>query len=349
MKLESFDSVLASIKKNKDREFNLLLGNGFSMAYDPKIFSYNALHDFVSKAGDSDLSKVMGVIDSKNFEEIMRYLDKFLALMEAFDDKSDLRSRVSSSMAKLKEGLLDAVQSLHPEHVFAVPEEQHEHCAKFLKRFLDTNGRVFSTNYDLLLYWVLMRCNEIEHCDGFGRELENPDEVMEGEDQVWSELRWGKNREEQNVFYLHGALPFFDTGVEIEKEEYDNGNYLLENISDRMEHGEYPVFVTAGDGRQKLEHIMHNRYLSFCYEKLCGITGSLVTFGFNFGSYDEHIIEAINKAAKHGKKTPPRLWSIYIGVYSDADKAHIEKIADKFMCKVNLYDAKSVDVWGLRA
>lgn len=346
--MESFKGVIASIQKNKDREFNLLLGNGFSMAYDPKIFSYNALHDFISNEGDSDLSKVMGVIESKNFEEIMRYLDKFLALAEAFGDKSDLKKRVRLSMSKLKKGLLDAVQSLHPEHVFAVPEEQHKNCANFLNHFLKTNGKIFSANYDLLLYWVLMRANEIKHCDGFGRDLLNPEEVNLGEDQQWSELRWGKNREEQNVFYLHGALPFFDTGVEIEKEEYGDNKFLLENVSARMERGEYPVFVTAGDGRQKLEHIMHNRYLSFCYEKLCGITGSLVTFGFNFGSYDEHFIEAINKAAKHGKKTPDRLWSIYIGVYSDADKAHIEKISDKFMCKVHIYDAKSVDVWGPR-
>jgi len=230
MKLESFDNVLASIKKNKDREFNLLLGNGFSMAYDPKIFSYNALHDFISKAGDPDLSKVMGVIDSKNFEEIMRCLDRFLALMEAFGDKSDLKKRIRSSMTKLKKGLLDAVQSLHPEHVFALPEEQHESCSRFLKCFLNTHGNIFSTNYDLLLYWVLMRSKEIKHCDGFGRDLENPEEVNLGEDQIWSELRWGKNREEQNVFYLHGALPFFDTGVEIEKEEYDTKKYLLENI-----------------------------------------------------------------------------------------------------------------------
>lgn len=181
MKLESFDGVLASIKKNKDREFNLLLGNGFSMAYDPKTFCYNGLHDFISKAGDPDLLRVMGVIDSKNFEEIMRYLDRFLALMEAFGDKSALKKRIESSMTKLKEGLLGAVQSLHPEHVFTVPEKQYESCSKFLKCFLDTKGKIFSTNYDLLLYWVLVHRNEIEHCDGFGRDLENPEEVRVGE------------------------------------------------------------------------------------------------------------------------------------------------------------------------
>ncbi len=55
MKLESFDDVLSSIGKNHDREFHLLLGNGFSMAYDPTIFSYNALHGFIEKLDDDEL------------------------------------------------------------------------------------------------------------------------------------------------------------------------------------------------------------------------------------------------------------------------------------------------------
>jgi hypothetical protein len=76
------------------------------------------------------------------------------------------------------------------------------------------------------------------------------------------------------------------------------------------------------------------------------MTGSLVTFGFNFGEYDNHVIDAINIAAKHGKKSFSKLWSIYIGVYSDADRKHIEKIADRFKCKVHIYNANTASVWG---
>ncbi|MEQ8927249.1 MAG: hypothetical protein RLO81_15620 [Fulvivirga sp.] len=72
-----------------------------------------------------------------------------------------------------------------------------------------------------------------------------------------------------------------------------------------------------------------------------------MTFGFNFGEYDEHIIEAINRAAKDGRKVPNKLWSIYIGVYSDEDLKHIEEISHKFKCKVHIYDAKSVNVWNV--
>ena len=342
MTLETFQDVLASIQKNRTRRFHLLLGNGFSMAFDSDIFSYNALHDYIQNSRDPDLKTILGVIETKNFEVIMQQLDTCAALVDAFAGDRALRQRIEDASANLKKSLLSAVQKLHPEHVFRVPQSQSKACAAFLKIFLDTRGHLYSTNYDLLLYWVLMRNSVEGHVDGFGRELENPDDPPE--DYIWSDLMWGKYRDDQNVFYLHGALPFFDDGVAVIKEVYDEYNYLLDKIRVRMESSEYPIFVTAGNGRQKLTHIMHNRYLAHSYESLCTVEGSLVTFGFNFGDYDEHIIDAINRAAR---QTPPeKLWSVYIGVYSDDDRQHIEQIKDKFKCKVHIYDTKTAQLWG---
>lgn len=344
MKLDTFDDVQASIHKNRARPFSLLLGNGFSMAYDPSIFSYNALYDFVTAINDPDLTTILGVVETRNFEIIMRHLDTFDALIGAMGNYPKLRDRIQLASSNLKNGLLDAVRALHPEHVFTISEDQSVACSNFLKLFLDTGGNIYSTNYDLLLYWVLMRNAVVDHVDGCGRELENADDHPADDEQVWSDLLWGKHRDDQNVFYLHGALQFFDDGVNIVKETYDSYHYLLENIHSRMEQGEYPVFVAAGDGRQKLAHIMHNRYLTHCYERLCQASGTLVSFGFNFGPYDEHIIEAINRAAR--QPLDRRLWSIYIGTYSDADRDHIRSISHKFRPKVRIYDARTVPVWG---
>lgn len=344
MKLETFDDVVASIAKNPKRPFHLLLGNGFSIAYDSAIFSYSALYDFIEKLDDQDLSKVLGVIETKNFEILMQYLDQFSALIDVFGGSTDVKERVDAAGSKLRTSLLNAVKTMHPEHVFKISEQQREACAHFLMAFLNTGGKVYSTNYDLLLYWVLMRSSIDGHIDGCGRELLNPDEVEKGEEQDWSELLWGKNREDQNVFYVHGALQFFDNGISVIKEEYDAYNYLLQKITARMDKGQYPIFVTAGNGRQKLAHIMHNQYLTHCFNSLCEADGSLVTFGFNFGAQDEHIIDAINKAAR--RNPSDKLWSVYIGVYSQDDQKHIAQIADKFRCKVRIYDAKTVKPWG---
>lgn len=343
--MKTYKEVIDHLDKRK-RAHHLLMGNGFSMAYDSEIFSYNALNKFIEDSNDELLNKLFGVVNNKNFELVMRQLENFCDLVDVFGYDPKLKVDVQLAITKLKKSLLDAVKSLHPEQVFNVPEEKSKACARFLSRYLNNGNKVFTTNYDLLMYWVLMRNHAQlpKHVDGFGREVENYEPFMKSEDIEYSELRWGKNKSEQNVYYLHGALPLFDTGIDVVKEEYTTSAYLLENIEKRIGCGEYPVFVTAGNGNEKLTHIMHNQYLTDCYENLCRVGGSLVTFGFNFGEYDDHIIDAINIAGK--QDINDKLWSIYIGVYSDADEQHINRIKSKFNVKVNMFDAKTAPVWG---
>lgn len=347
-KLITYEDVIKSLDKKK-RNKHLLFGNGFSMAYDREIFSYNALSNFIETTGDPLIKGLFQKLNTKNFELIMQQLDNFCEIAEIFSDDKALVPKIKAASENLKNSLIDAVKQLHPEHVFNVSEEKSQSCIKFLEEYLGKDGLIFSTNYDLLLYWVLMRNNAKNAIDGFGRDLETD---LDGEDFIdptdleYSELRWGKHKGGQTIHYLHGTLPIFDTGVNIVKVEYDNEHYLLQNVKDRIAKKEYPIFVTAGNGTEKLTHIMHNKYLSFCFDRLCNIEGSLVTFGFNFGDYDTHIIDAINIAAKMGKKTQNKLWSIYIGVYSDDALEHIMKIKGKFKCKITPYNARTVNIWG---
>jgi len=100
------------------------------------------------------------------------------------------------------------------------------------------------------------------------------------EEAGYSELRWGKNSASQTIHYVHGALQIFDTGTEIVKEQYDSENFIMENIGARLNRGEYPIFVTAGDGTEKLTQIRHNPYLDFCYGKLSEIEVLCCLWGF---------------------------------------------------------------------
>lgn len=345
-KLQSYDEVITYLNQKK-RKKHLLFGNGFSMAYDNAIFSYNALSKFIEDTGEPIIKDLFNRLNTKNFELIMQQLDNFCEIADVFTNDKSLVTKIKAVSEKLKNSLIDAVQKLHPEHVFKVPEEKSQSCLRFLQEYISKEGFIFSTNYDLLPYWVLMRNNAKNAIDGFGRILET--DLDEGfippEEWEYSELRWGKYKDEQNIYYVHGALPIFDTGTTIEKVQYDTQHYLLQNISERIDRKEYPIFVTAGDGKEKLTHIMHNKYLSFCYDQLCNIDGSLVTFGFNFGDYDTHIIDAVNQAAKNGRASKQKLRSIYIGVFSDNDLKHIQSIKGKFKCKVNLYNARTANIW----
>lgn len=344
-KLQSYQDVLEYLRK-ADRRKHFLFGNGFSIAYDPKIFSYNALSSFIEKTDNALLKKLFSVINTKNFELIMQQLDTFIELAKAFSTEAALVAQLQEASETLKNSLIEAVRSLHPEHVFTIPDAQSQSCFDFLKEYLAKNGYVFSTNYDLLPYWVLMRNDAEASSDGFGRDMLNADEVKKGADPEYSDLTWGKYKDLQTFFYLHGSLPLFDDGVEIVKEVYNSEHYLLRNVSERMTKKQYPVFVTAGNAQEKFNHIMHNKYLAYCYDKLCTIDGSLITFGFNFGPYDTHIIDAINKASVFHKGKNGKLLSIYIGVFSQADVNHIEEISGSFACKVNMYDARTANIWG---
>jgi len=342
-KLPTYEKIVNYLK-TKNRTKHLLLGNGFSISYDASIFSYNALNTFIENTDDDLLKELFKIINTKNFETIMQELNNFASIATIFTSDRTLVNKIKQTIEKLQINLIDAIKALHPEHVFKITEEQSENCSKFLNDYLLNNGSVFSTNYDLLLYWVLMRNNCEKAIDGFGRDLLNYSNefVPDWEPEYSADLIWGINKDEQSIYYLHGALLLFDTGINVIKEVYD-GDYLLENIKTRMNNGDYPIFVTAGNAMEKLNHITHNQYLTYCYDKLSSIQGSLITFGFSFGENDDHIIEAINKALK--KSFNNKLWSVYIGVYNENDLKHIEKIKEKIKCKVNIWNAKTVKIW----
>jgi len=275
LELMTYQQVIESLNK-KGRQKHLLLGNGFSMSYDSGIFSYNALSEFLVNLNNDILQKLFQIIKTNNFELLMEQLDNVAQIAEVFKTEKKVVDNIRKASETLKENLINAIKELHPEHVFKIPEEKSSACAIFLNEFLTKDGKIFTTNYDLLLYWVLMR-NQLDHIgDGFGRETDDTDEWIEPEERDWSELRWGKNSDSQSIFYVHGALHLFDTGIYIVKEEYDNEHVLLENVKARMGRKEYPIFVTAGNGEEKLSHIRHNRYLSYCYDTLSNIEGTLI-------------------------------------------------------------------------
>ncbi len=66
MEIMSFEEVITYLHK-KSRPYSLLMGNGFSMAYDNEIFSYNALYNFLTSRNDQLINKLFDVIKTKNF------------------------------------------------------------------------------------------------------------------------------------------------------------------------------------------------------------------------------------------------------------------------------------------
>ena len=347
-----YDTYDAVLKHLGNREKHLLLGNGFSIAYDPQIFSYNALKESLEKDNNSEITKLFEITKTSNFEIVMKNLDIFSSFAEEFKLPDIVKVKSRELRENLKRKLIEAIDQMHPECVFNLTDENINNCGTFLEPYIQNNNSIISTNYDLLLYWVLMRYKAEEYlsdarpfCDGFSypyeKDMGNDDFVRSDYSLIWN----GKGK--QNIFYLHGALHIFDNGYAYEKEQYNknNGTYIKEQIDERIRKGNYPVFVTAGDAQQKKNQIIHNGYLSNCYNHLKRIKGSLITLGFSFGENDTHIIDALNEAARGDIQG--RLNSIYIGIFSESDKERIEELINEkmFYFKVNTFDAKSVKIW----
>lgn len=339
--LLSYEEVITYLEGQKE-PISLLSGNGFGVAYDSNIFSYNALFnnallnsfsekDKLEKLYIQDVSKVR---KEEYIECIMKALeDPSFSIHSSGCVKREEKELKKSAFKKFLDIFLESIFKLHPKHGYKISDEEACACAKFLKFFIESGGQIFTTNYDLLHYWVSVRAN-IGIKDGFSPYLDN-------------RLGWKDNVKNQTFHFMHGALHLFRSGKIIEKERYDSGVHLVKKIENRIKNREYPLIIMAGDSNQKLDQIKRIPYLTYCYNKLSSLGGYLVTYGFRFGESDYHIIDAINAASSEKRNEQQRLKEIYIGVYSDEDINHIELIKSRFHIKVKIFDAKTANVWGL--
>jgi hypothetical protein len=54
----------------------------------------------------------------------------------------------------------------------------------------------------------------------------------------------------------------------------------------------------------------------------------------------------LNRASHFPSKETPKLWSVYIGVFSEADKARASALEKLVHAKLHTYDASTACIWG---
>ena len=326
---------------------HLLLGNGFSISRFP-LFKYKSLLKQSRFPGDSKLPCVFQSQDTTDFELVMRRLDETRDLLSVYlPSQSDSISETNDREKEvLRKTLISAITNNHPKRPDEISRKEYGHCRKFLQYFLGDSsrssagdptttgdsGRVFTLNYDLLLYWTLM------------------DEMPMGNDGFWndsqSRLLW--HGENQNVHYLHGALHLFEKDDTVEKIKYAKQT-LREQIKGRIQSGRFPLFVTEGDSSHKRKKIEACPYLDHSYQSFSDVVGKkesvLFVFGHSLSDQDSHILEQmINGSFRH----------VFVGLFNgaggDADivRSRAEKLKQQRknspLC-VQYYDAESANIW----
>jgi ribosomal protein L37E len=254
----------------------VLLGNGASMVLWPK-FGYRTLFQV---ARNLPTSAALTNIDEDlfdrleagaNFEQVLHDLAIAARVTSALDqDPAPIETRY----AHIRAALIEAVNTVH------VPYSRVSLTTlKRMAVYLGKHDSVFSTNYDLIVYWAMMR-DSTAFTDCFLHGEVDP-----------SLARSGRTK----VYYLHGALHLYRTlHSGTRKNQNTDGADLLRLFGQPVS-GEdiFPEFVSEGDANQKRAAIEQSPYLSFAFEQFESFRKPLVIFGSRLGDEDRHIVDAI--------------------------------------------------------
>lgn len=264
--------------------------------------------------------------------------------MQAYGVAGPKVAKVEADCLALKELLVQTIAASHPERPSDIHDKEYAACQKFLDQF----ETVYTLNYDLLLYWTKMHYEDqkkIKADDGFRTSYDDVVNREESDYVVWESTQ-GHG---QNVYFLHGALHIFDTGIEIQKYTWcRTGVRLIEQTRNALEEDKFPVFVAEGTTEEKLERIRHNDYLTKAYKAFGSIGYPLFIHGHSLAPNDEHILRLIERG-----KSP----HLYIGLHGKPTTAgnqyiigRANRLADsrsqKHPLGVSFYDSESADVWG---
>ena len=340
----------------EDSRRKVLLGNGFSIACKKDIFAYNAL---LQEADFSSVSpcvrNAFDLFETQDFEIIVKKLYDAAKVLDLYNDGNDISRKIQDDADELKNILVKVLAVKHPRRPSEIDDDQYNSCIKFLSKF----ETIYTLNYDLLLYWTLMHGIENgalsdDMNDGFATSEDDEDYV------VWE----GSYSNNQNVFFLHGALHIFDKGTVFQKLTYKNTNVpLIEQIQNALDDNLYPHFVAEGTAEEKLNRINHSIFLNKGFKSLEGITGDLFIYGHSLAENDQHVLDKIEKG---------KIKNVFISLYGDpnsevnkdirqranllsenrkylnAQKAKHRKRASSRDNELNVhfYDAESAEIWG---
>jgi hypothetical protein len=334
-----------------DTSKTVLLGNGFSIAGD-NIFDYRRLLERAQL--DANLMRIFAGLDTADFEIVIEQLNNSAHLVSLFNDEnSELSESLLIAARSLQENFANLITTEHASYqqvfrqIHNGAEILERNCFSFLSRF----EKIFTTSYDLLLYWTIMlnlqhhRMNHntprIPTDDGFRRG---------GEDQP---LRYF-DPTSQEVFYLHGSLFLLREDINAIKIERDGEAWmnLLDVIRSNINEGQSPLTVLEGNTRLKLQRISEHAYVTEAFRALSGISGDLFIHGHSLNQTDQHIFNAINRS--HNVRR------IFISAVSgndentmlndvDADnmfRQSISRFGNRDNREIIIYDGCSANVWG---
>jgi len=318
-------SFARALAETEGQRRHLVLGNGFSIqAYDG--FKYGSLLTRAAEV-DGTIGELLAGLGAGDFEHAMRLAGDW------------------PTRERLRETFIKTIIDIHPLRK-EISSDARRACAHFLSKFLrkthdPRRGIIFTTNYDLIRYWVLVQFSAALDCwDGFD-----------------SDFVWDGVTANCHVFYLHGGMHIYERPlgtrsriVKIEADKARNGRRLRDVIRDHLDSGEYPVFISEGTSIQKRGQIRANDYLAAAFGKFgraCAEHDSaLFTVGHGLSEVDQHLTDVIGDG---------QVRKVFLGVFSPDDEKRAALLTESWLhCRANgrlppvevkLFKSSECEVW----
>jgi hypothetical protein len=256
----------------------LLLGNGMSInIWEP--FGYRKLYDRARLGGLSTPDRKL-FSSTPNFERVLADLLTAIRVNDAVGlETKPLLDRYRN----IQRALVQAVREVHIK-LSRVPPATRKTISDTMEQF----EWVFTTSYDLLVYWAIAAGGFEPFMDHFryrGRCEFDPARASVPANKV-------------PVYFLHGALHLVvgSSGATWKLRQTD-----LDTILDQFgkpitgDPEARPLLVTEGSATDKLAAIEDNVYLSHALERLRGRGLPLVVFGSSLSEHDSHLAEALSE------------------------------------------------------
>lgn len=316
MKLKSYDKIPSEATRN------LLIGNGFSIGVS-RQFSYTSLkqvcvdNNWLSNDENQLFEKLAY---DNNFEFILNQLRTAADVNQILDIN---HKKPSSCYKNIRDALIKSIRLIHPDFSNIGKNWKFE-CLEELSR----HESIFTTNYDLLTYWITAKSN-------FGhfnkdRKFSRFTDCFWSSNLVFDPFNtdiWGKKTP---VYYLHGALFLYRDKVsqEVTKIRSKDRRNLLDSIENIWQDGHSPVLISEGSAKAKKIAIQTDPYLTFAFSRFLKIRGGMTIFGHSLSeTSDGHIVSGVSE----NKNLSHLAISIYPGTKSDDEiEDQMERISYSF-------------------